>query len=251
MKTEKASITDLEIFNSRWGYEQGVKFCLDNGREDYFQIEKIFEASGIAPNELEVLIGSEVIISIDDKNNINVDKYLLAVSDLIQFRKENKSLMKEIHKVRYEDRNGSTRVILETSERSFDIAIAPLTIQSCLGKDEFLALEGSFINPQFFGVGDKIGKYTCKYNETTIKELNLRYGIGFQEKVNRIRKTIAHTREQEENIEGNSKSNYDDFNHTESYDKYGGPGDGYGGNLSDDFIDDALGGEPDAYWNID
>jgi hypothetical protein len=33
-----------------------------------------------------------------------------------------------------------------------------------------------------------------------------------------------------------------------SYDKYNG---GPTGDLSDDFIDDVLDGEPDAYWNID
>ena len=35
------------------------------------------------------------------------------------------------------------------------------------------------------------------------------------------------------------------------FDKYNGPSDGYGGALSDDFIDDALSGDPDAIWNID
>lgn len=35
------------------------------------------------------------------------------------------------------------------------------------------------------------------------------------------------------------------------YNKYGNPSDGYGDSLDDDFIDDALDGEPDAYWNID
>lgn len=35
------------------------------------------------------------------------------------------------------------------------------------------------------------------------------------------------------------------------FDEYGGPSDGYGGRLDDDFINDALDGNPDAYWNID
>lgn len=55
----------------------------------------------------------------------------------------------------------------------------------------------------------------------------------------------------------NSKLNYtpnppdppDPWEHYgRSYDEYGG---GPTGDLSDDFIDDVLDGEPDAYWNID
>lgn len=36
-----------------------------------------------------------------------------------------------------------------------------------------------------------------------------------------------------------------------TYSQYGGPLDGYGGSLDDDFINDVLDGKPDAYWNID
>ena len=37
----------------------------------------------------------------------------------------------------------------------------------------------------------------------------------------------------------------------DNYSNYGGPSDGHGGRLDDNFIDDALGGEAEAYWNID
>jgi len=41
----------------------------------------------------------------------------------------------------------------------------------------------------------------------------------------------------------------DPFDYTgSSYEMYGG---GPTGDLSDDYIDDAFGGDPDAYWNID
>ena len=39
--------------------------------------------------------------------------------------------------------------------------------------------------------------------------------------------------------------------HNEKYVQYGGPSDGYGGSVNDDFINDALGGDPDAILNID
>lgn len=35
-----------------------------------------------------------------------------------------------------------------------------------------------------------------------------------------------------------------------NYERYGGPTDGFGGRIDDDFIDDVLGGIPDAIWNI-
>lgn len=40
-------------------------------------------------------------------------------------------------------------------------------------------------------------------------------------------------------------------NNSDAYAQYGGPPDGYGGFISDNFINDALGGEPDAIWNLD
>ena len=45
-------------------------------------------------------------------------------------------------------------------------------------------------------------------------------------------------------------STYYDLDYT-GFEEYGGPSDGYGGRLDDDFINDVLDGDPDAYWNID
>lgn len=54
-----------------------------------------------------------------------------------------------------------------------------------------------------------------------------------------------------------NRNYYNDFNNNDwdydtdsDYDEYGGPSDGYGGRLDDDFINDALGGQADAIWNI-
>ena len=41
------------------------------------------------------------------------------------------------------------------------------------------------------------------------------------------------------------------FLNSVNYSNYGGPSDGYGGRLDDEYIDDAFGGDADAYWNID
>ena len=56
---------------------------------------------------------------------------------------------------------------------------------------------------------------------------------------------------QKQSRSNNHASEDDDFHSSSNYDEHGGPSDGYGGHLSDDFINDALGGEADAYWNLD
>jgi hypothetical protein len=48
--------------------------------------------------------------------------------------------------------------------------------------------------------------------------------------------------------EDDYNQDFEEYDDGDSYSKYGG---GPTGELSDDFIDDVLGGEPDAYWNID
>lgn len=68
-------------------------------------------------------------------------------------------------------------------------------------------------------------------------------------------KTTADANEEKFNIwldslpSSNSTWGEDTFD--DQYSVYGNPSDGYGGSLDDNFIDNALDGEPDAYWNID
>jgi hypothetical protein len=55
----------------------------------------------------------------------------------------------------------------------------------------------------------------------------------------------------EENEPNFYYSNSNNSKNSSSYDEYGGPDDGYRGHIDDDFINDVLGGHPDAFWNID
>ena len=67
----------------------------------------------------------------------------------------------------------------------------------------------------------------------------------------------SHSRASDEDYEDDEDYQYDDDDYDDDYDDddYGSSYSRYGGgptgDLSDDFIDDVLGGEPDAYWNID
>ena len=251
MSNDQFTIREIEVINSRWGYQQVVKICLNDGSEGYFEIENIFESTGVSPDELEVLINSVVVISEEEDGKFKIKKYCLSVSDLMEFRKLGKSQMKRINDVILEERYGSIRIILKTPEIDYDINLSSLVIQTCIGSKECSALIGSYINPDFFNVGEKIGNFICKRENTTIKDLNLRFGIGFQEKIRNLREGMGIADANNQISDNLSSGDEYEFNYTESFEKYGGPGDGYGGNLSDDFIDDALGGEPDAYWNID
>lgn len=48
-----------------------------------------------------------------------------------------------------------------------------------------------------------------------------------------------------------TRTNYSEESKRGNYSEYGGPSDGYGGYLDDDFINDVLDGDPSAIWNLD
>ncbi len=207
-------ITKIEVKSSRWGYQQEVELILNNGQSIITEKEEIYTKTGIRPNELEVLIGSPVMVTISYKGILSIEKYLLSVSDLTQFRIQGNSKFKEICQVWIEEKYRNSRVYLKTNEGIYNINIESVSIQSCLGKDKLPALVGSFINPDFYEVGEKMGKYICKKTNNTIKDLNLRFSTGFQERINRKSINKAIDASEKQSVENNIL-------------------------------------DPDAYWNID
>ena len=112
-----------------------------------------------------------------------------------------------------------------------------------LDESKFHILKNSYINPVFYKNGEIMsGGKKCYSDNSIIKELNLR----FSSSVEKMHKNFD---------ESEPKFYYSNSNDTSysnsNYDEYGGLSDGYGGYIDDDFINDALGGHPDAYWNID
>lgn len=243
-------IRELEVINSRLGYQQGVCIVLEDGRREFFDIEEVHRNTGIAPNDLEVLIGSQVVVN-TQSDDFEIKEYKLTVSSLMDFVNNHRSIMKQINKVSLVERNGSNRVILHTQERNFDIALSSFIIQTCVPREDVGALVGSFINPQFFNIGEKIGDYVCQKENSIIKELNLRYSVGFLDVVDKIREERKDNQAISGQVEIGELDDYESHTNFANFDKYNGPSDGYGGSLSDEFIDDALGGDPEAYWNID
>lgn len=85
-------------------------------------------------------------------------------------------------------------------------------------------------------------------SEEVIEEIKVSYSDFkiSEEGVNKLNEKYEQWEGEQEDYE-----EYDDYNERESYGKYAGSYAQDVEGLSDDFIDDVLDGEPDAYWNID
>lgn len=85
-------------------------------------------------------------------------------------------------------------------------------------------------------------------SEEVIEEIKVSYSDFkiSEEGVNKLNEKYEQWEGEQEDYE-----EYDDYNERESYGKYAGSYAQDIEGLSDDFIDDVLDGEPDAYWNID
>ena len=65
-----------------------------------------------------------------------------------------------------------------------------------------------------------------------------------------IEQAVLGSKRRNHRYRSRTSSSEDDYE-SDAFARYGGPPDGYGGRVDDDFIDDVLGGSPDAYWNLD
>lgn len=89
-------------------------------------------------------------------------------------------------------------------------------------------------------------------SEEVIEEIKVSYSDFkiSEEGVNKLNEKYEQWEGEQEDYE-EEYDDYDDYNERESYGKYAGSYAQDVEGLSDDFIDDVLDGEPDAYWNID
>lgn len=88
-------------------------------------------------------------------------------------------------------------------------------------------------------------------SEEVIKEIKVSYSDFkiSEEGVNKLNEKYEQWEGEQEDYE--EYDDYNDYNETKSYGKYAGSYAQDVVGLSDDFIDEVLDGEPDAYWNID
>ena len=210
-------------------------------------------------NEIEMLTGSyirpdyykkgEIMFNgnICEKDNAIIRDFwiTLNISDLKEFRKSNEHKLlnfKEIKKIFTFSRNGKIGCGIKTTDD--EVVFLPkkrLEALTNLEASEFHILESSYINPLFYKDGETmVFGQKCYGNNTVIKALNLRFS--------------GNINQMHQNFEANEPNYYYSDNNTSNFydfDEFSGPNDGYGGRLDDDFINDVLDGNPDAYWNID
>lgn len=88
-------------------------------------------------------------------------------------------------------------------------------------------------------------------SEEVIEEIKVSYSDFkiSEEGVNKLNEKYEQWEGEQEDYE--EYDDYDDYNETKSYGKYAGSYAQDVEGLSDNFIDEVLDGEPDAYWNID
>ena len=89
-------------------------------------------------------------------------------------------------------------------------------------------------------------------SEEVIEEIKVSYSDFkiSEEGVNKLNEKYEQWEGEQEDYE-EEYNDYDDYNERESYGKYAGSYAQDVEGLSDNFIDEVLDGEPDAYWNID
>ena len=133
-----------------------------------------------------------------------------------------------------------------TTPEPVDVRIVSATHQRLDNPREFHILEGSFICPEYYKEGEQMGGthgLIAKKSGVMLKNLNLRFSGNAEE----MHKNF----EERPNFHYSNSRNYNDRENRSSYNQYGGPSDGYGGSLDDDFINNVLDGDPSAIWNID
>jgi hypothetical protein len=234
----------------------------DNPNEFVFLAPGNIKGSiGLEVYELELLIGSTMRIEfykkgdktfngdVCKKDNIIVKDYFFElIKPVERLRVENaKQLLpfKKIKQIFYFNKFNKNSVGIKTiDEQVIFLSEKRFEAQSKLKKSEQHILVGSYIYPEFFKIGGTFpdGRPITLDNKF-LRWINLRYADNNE----RMHEAFENGAGYFDGHEG-----YDPLSgYGDSYDQYGGPSDGYGGALDDDFINDALGGEVDAYWNID
>lgn len=246
---------------------QGVIFYL----KDYDDIVAVNYASilklwNIPVTEIELLIDSflePVYAKVDNslskaETEKNIDTKIIAWrlklnGTLEEISERNKNLLLNFQILYdtyvFERKNKNVVRLRFTNENICFYYLDDLKKISGLKQEEFYKLRGAFLSPVFFKAGecsDYTGRFSeIKENNKIVKNLNLRFNQSIENnyEINGIQQ-LKNSKKSQDNYNDNARFK-------RSYDQYGGPSDGYGGHIDDDFINDALGGEPDAIWNLD
>lgn len=238
---------------------------------DYNEISFIIR---ISPFELELLIGSEVLPNYYSKGEINLFGQVVTFDNLQlkgfslkeRFNIETTKTLngdkildfKTISEIKeITNKKGTISFVLNfTDTTSCFLREKDLKAWTGLEKKHFTALIGQKCSPQYFLkdeiMSDFYGQANyCTSDNTIVKSLNLRFDdLGLEKIKENISKidsgiSINEIKKKPEHNYGNDE-NDDDDDYGNSYEKYNGYND-----WSDDVIDDAFEGDPEATWNVD
>jgi hypothetical protein len=245
-------ITDA--FTVIWKGKQKIGFKIDDIKNPLFVNPKfVFNQTGIAINEIELLIGSyfdPTFFEVGDKfyngkifqkseTKIVKSFNIIMEGSVDELREKNRNYLKnykEIIKVFHFTRNEKTTVGLDTGEeKATFISSKRLKGITTLDINEIHILEGSFILPEYFNIGENIYEKMnekpeyCRKSGVILKNLNLRF-FGKVEEMH----------ERHENSEPECVTTYDDYDYR--YD-------------SNNWLEDLAGTDDpevmrDVYWNI-
>ena len=247
----------IDVFTIIWKGKQKVGFKLENLDKPLFVSPKfVFNNTGIKINEVELLIGSRLkpnFFEIGDKmfsgkifqkgeSKIVKSFNIIMASSINELKiKNNKYLknFKEIKKVFHFTRNNRTSVGFDIGEEKATFISANwLKGLTTLDLDEIHILEGSFILPEYFEVGENIyegmdkAPDICRKSGVILKDLKIRfYG------------KIDEMHERFENSEPEYVTTYENYDSDYGYD-------------SSNWLEDLAGTDDpevmrDVYWNID
>lgn len=165
----------------------------------YLSYGNVKQCTGIKINEVEILIGSKIRPEFyqvgekmlngkicDNQQTIIKDFWIECEGTYEEMKSKNLDKLKpllEIKKVFQFNRNGQDVVGFETGkEKAIFIFSNRLKKLTKLNSDEFHILEGSFINPEYYQVGEEIyGGGKCYKSDSILKALNLRFYGKFEE----------------------------------------------------------------------
>lgn len=218
----------------------------------YLTAKQVKQNTNLEIDEVEMLVGSGIRAVFYKKgeelfdgsicycDNILIKEFWITiVQDIDEFKALNNFKLVDLEIIinvfTFKRINVESVGIKTSNGNVYFVTVKRLSALTKLEASEFHILEKSFVKPEFYHNGEKMANGEICYGENKIiKALNLR-----------LRGNVEEMHEYFEN-----GSNYF-YSMQPSYEYYGGPSDGYGGSLDDDFINDVLDGDPEAYWNID
>lgn len=249
-------ITDVYVrfYNKR----QLIVLNRQNGKPVFLSYNQVKQSTGLYIDQIELLVGSSIRVNYYEYGDIMyngrecnseqsiVKDFWITLADTIENLKiKNSTFLRcfdKIVRIDIKSINGISKAIILTDKgKKIWTNSKYLSKYTTLDIEEIRILEGSLIWVIFYNVGEILRNGT---KVTTADKIEKEYQIRFIYEYEKMYKNFEYTNKLQEDSTG-------DVFVKNKYGEYDGPSDGYGGYLDDDFINDVLDGNVDAYWGLD